>query len=483
VAKRKSEGITRRSFLGVSVGAAVVAGVGCGTSDKNSQQNSAGQPGSGGTGMNGGASTSSGGASTSVGGAGTNGGTGTSAGGTTAENGGASTGGTTAENGGASTGGTTAANGGASTGGATKANGGTSAGGATKASGGTSAKASASTAKGGATATGGTTSMGGSVSSGGTSNAAGTSGTSPTGSKLVGIVRNTDLVKATKDAIAAAGGLPNLTGRTVLIKPNLVGSTASPCTPNPEVVRGVIQAVKAAGATKILIGDSPASGTAVSVMASVGIHAVNQAEGGVTEVNFTTTTLVPQPTGAAKWTSGINVYKDLLDDGTGNKPYIINMGVCKHHGTAVWSMAMKNWYGIVPSADRKHVNNGMATQPQIAEIHLAVKEDFVILDATKSYITQGPTSGTVASPGIVVASADAVAAEATGLAILRQYRSAGGIAKDDIENMKIFNTDAKTLMGRALTLGNGWITSRAQYTYSASGLGADEATIIAQLDA
>jgi uncharacterized protein (DUF362 family) len=509
VSKRKPE-ISRRDFVGVSIGAVVVAGIGCGSNDKQSAA-AGGQagvggnsPGVGGTSSGaggastgaGGASTGAGGASTGAGGASTGaggdatGGASIGAGGASTGAGGASTGGASTSAGGASTGGKAGTStGGAATGGTTSAGGastggkaGTSTGGA--ATGGKSG-AGGTVATGGSTGKGSTATGGTSATTGGASATGGTTGASTVSAKLVGLVRNTDLPTATLRAIELAGGLPPLAGRTVLLKPNLLTATASPCTPNPEVVRGVLQAVKAAGATKILIGDGTMSGSAVSVMSSVGIHAVNQAEatGGVTitEVNFSTTTNV-KPSGATSWTSGIDVYNDLLDDGSGNKPYIINIACCKHHGITVWTMVMKNWYGCVPSSGRKHVNSGTARQAQIPEIHLAIKEDFVVLDATKAYLTQGPSSGDLASPGIVVASADAVAAEATGLCILRQYRSAAGSGKDDIENQKIFNTDNKTTMGRALTLGNGWITTRSQYTYAAEGLGADETSIMGQLD-
>jgi uncharacterized protein (DUF362 family) len=385
VTERKPEGISRRSFLEASIGAAVAAGVGCGSDTKTNSSD--GQNIGGASPSDGGASPSDGGASPSDGGA--------------------------------------------------------------------------APSDGGATAAGGT------------------GNTSVTGGKLVGLVRDTDVATGTMRAIELAGGLPSLAGRTVMLKPNLLTATACPCTPNPEVVRGVIRAVKAAGATKIQIGDGAMSGTAVSVMASVGIHTVTQAEGGVTEVNFSATTNV-KPAGATQWSSGIDIYTPLLDDGTGAKPYIINIACCKHHGMTVWTMVMKNWYGATPN--RPHPNSGTCKQAQIPEIHLAVKEDFAILDATKAYLDGGPSSGKLGSPGIVVASADAVAAEATGLCILRQYRSAGGLSKDDIENVKIFNSDPKTLMGRALTLGNGWITSRDQFTYAAEGLGADETSIMGQLD-
>jgi uncharacterized protein (DUF362 family) len=499
--------ITRRDFVGVSVGTVVLAGVGCSGGSSNSNNGNSGIGGSTGAGggasgtggANGGGNLATGGASPATGGSvsGATGGapTGVGGGATGGEStgaGGAATGGAS-PTGGTSTmgagGGATGGKAGTSTGGAaTGGKSGTSAGGAATGGAPTGGKSSA----GGAAPTGGTSGKatsatgGTSAPAGGASATGGTTSSGTTSAKLVGLVRNTsDIAGATQRAIELAGGLPPLAGRTVLLKPNLLTATASPCTPNPEIVRGVLKAVKAAGATKILIGDSAMSGTAVSVMQSVGIHAVNVAEAGsgvtITEVNFTTTTNV-KPTGAAKWPNGVDVYKDLLDDGSGSKPYVINVACCKHHGIAVWTMVMKNWYGVIPSASRGHSPNGQGKHPQIPEIHLAAKEDFVILDATKAYITGGPSSGTQASPGIVVASADAVAAEATGLCILRKYRADAAVAKDDIENLKIFNTDTTTTMGRALTLGNGWISSRSQYTYATEGLGTDESAIMGQLD-
>jgi uncharacterized protein (DUF362 family) len=318
----------------------------------------------------------------------------------------------------------------------------------------------------------------------------------------VALVALADFAQAVQDAISMVGGLPDLTGRTVVLKPNLLNNQASPCTTNPEVVRGVIRAVKARNAQRIIIGDASMGTSATTVMAGAsGIQAVITAEGGAEALDFTTQayTLLT-PTGAALWPSGFNVWNVLLPDPTtGLKPFIINMPCCKHHGSAVWTLAMKNWYGIVPHGeragttvagipdDRNHA--GAVLRAGLPELHLGVKEDFVVLDATKAQLTGGPGNGpanTQASPGIVVATPDAVAAEATGLCILREYRSRAAPVPgaDDIENVRIFNTDTTTLMGRALTLNNGWISNRQQYTYATQGLDpVIETAMMARLDA
>jgi uncharacterized protein (DUF362 family) len=81
-------------------------------------------------------------------------------------------------------------------------------------------------------------------------------------------------------ALNAAPAGRRLSG-TVLIKPN-VGRVSVPgtgvCT-NPEVVRGVIRAVRAHGADRIVVGDGPIWGVDIQeALTSTGIRAVCEAE-------------------------------------------------------------------------------------------------------------------------------------------------------------------------------------------------------------
>jgi uncharacterized protein (DUF362 family) len=477
VAKDKPEELSRRDFIGLALGSVLVAGIGCTESSPDSsgaggtQGTTGGTPGTDTTDTESGQGgtttttqkTGKGGASSSA----------------TSGTGDSSKGGTSSKS-------SSVAEGGASDGGSgTKSD--------SSATGGSSGKSGSSSATGGSSSKSGSSATGGSSSS--------TTG----GSKLVCLVRNEkDPRQAALDAIAGAGGLPDLTGRTVVLKLNLLNISAPPCTTSAAVVLGVVQAVKAKNAARIIVGDASMRTSATEVMnsAATGIHAALAAEGGVEEVDFTAKgksgVKLVTPSGAKDWPNGFNVWNVVLDDGSGEKPFIINMPCCKHHAMATWTLAMKNWIGILPyaevggKADTSVPNERNAAHrvlmSGLPELHLAVKEDFVVLDAMKVQLTGGPGNGaadTQASPGIVVASKDAVAVEATGLCLLREYRKRMSRvpAKDDIENLKIFNTDPTTLMGRALTLGNGWIRSRNEYTYKAVGLDADEELIMAHLDA
>jgi uncharacterized protein (DUF362 family) len=404
MSKNEKMGLSRRGFLGASVGAVVGAGVGAGC---DGTEPPAGTGGAGGT--------SSGGVPT--GGANTAG----------QSTGGKSAGGTSS--GGKSSGGTSA--------------GGTSSGG--KSSGGTSA---------GGTSSGGKSSGG--TSSGGTATDGGTR-------PKVCLVRNTDVGQAVRDAVAAVGGLPDLTGKTVLLKPNLNSNEGPPTSPNPEVMRAAIRLAKERGASRVIVGDrSNPSYDTIQAMTAAGIYDVAIAEG-AEAMNFNgLATRLVNPAGATHWPNGFNTYVVILDD----VDYIINCCCCKHHALANYTMAMKAWQGIIVQNDRSTAHQDLGNR--LPELHLGVKEDFVILDATKALLTAGPSLGGLqASPGIVVATADAVAADVTGLCIMKYYLAQAGRADSQIDNYTVWT---QPQMVRALALGNGWMSNKAQYTYTSQGI-------------
>ena len=122
--------------------------------------------------------------------------------------------------------------------------------------------------------------------SGDNSNTAGNSGAGTGGTvgassqALVGLVRDTDFSKAVRDAVNLVGGLPDLNGKTVLLKPNLNSNEGPPTSPNPEVVRAAIRMVKARGAIRVIVGDrSNPSYDTIQAMTAAGIYDVAITEG------------------------------------------------------------------------------------------------------------------------------------------------------------------------------------------------------------
>jgi uncharacterized protein (DUF362 family) len=323
----------------------------------------------------------------------------------------------------------------------------------------TAAGATGAQATGGARSGGG----GGATAAGGASTAGSGGGDSP----LVALVRGSDWAQAVRDAIDLVGGLPDLTGRTVMLKPNVISTSPAPETTDAEVVRGAIRAVKAMGATAVLVAEDGFTGDTLQSMQATGVAQVCTEEGAqAVELKNGPTTNISPP-GATNWSGGINLYQAVYD-----ADYIINMPVCKSHSLATFTMALKNWYGCIPQSDRSHTNLG----PRLAELHLAKQENFVILDATKAMVTGGPQNGQTAEPRIVVASRDAIAADVTGLCIHKQFGTRNG----GVFNMGVWD---QPQISRALQLQfAGWLSSAQNFAYAQQGVD-EHAEIMAWRDA
>ncbi|HMA94919.1 MAG TPA: DUF362 domain-containing protein [Polyangiaceae bacterium] len=465
MAKDKPEEITRRDFIGVAIGSALVAGIGCSDTTPAGSEGGAsgGATGKTSSGEQGGETAANSGSKTQTGGA-------TSAN-TKTGNGGSSSAKTSATSGGepGETGGASGAEGGASSGPNT-AKGGSTEGGSSAQGGASSGKGGRSSGKGGSSAKGGatndsTTGQGGSSGKGGSSASGGTSSSSSStpagGTPLVAMVRGTDWAQATEDAIEKIGGLPDLTGKTVVIRPNVIDSKPDGTT-NPEVIRGVIRAVKKKGATQILVAEDGFGGAVIGFMDTLGIGAVCKEEGATaTELKNSPSTNA-KPAQAAAWSAGIDFYNTVK-----NADYVINVPKCKTHGLATISMALKAWFGSIkrPSSTELH----SSVQAKAAEAHLVRQEDLVVLDATRCMTTGGPSAGTMKDSKIVVASKDAIAADVTGVAIIRYN---GGLTSNppwDIGQIK-----------RALALKfPGWLSAKADFPYEAVGI-SEHAEIMAK---
>ena len=266
-------------------------------------------------------------------------------------------------------------------------------------------------------------------------------------------------------------GCPDLSGKTVMLRVSAIDSNSADTT-SPDVIHGVILAVQAASkgtAPTIIVGEDgfATNGNTLGAMQTLGITAVCTATGAtpmdLSKQTYTTRTNA----NAASYPNGVS-----FSDPVYTADYVISVPVCKTHSQGGYTMALKLWYGNVPTAGRLHPSAASFNAPP--ELHLIRKADFVVLDATHALISGGPQvaagNTNVAQPKIVVASKDAVAADVTGLWILK-YNGSTVIAS---------NAEAWTKFGqitRALKLASlGWLTASTQFPYVSQGV--TEATTI-----
>jgi uncharacterized protein (DUF362 family) len=256
-------------------------------------------------------------------------------------------------------------------------------------------------------------------------------------------------------AAIAKIGLPDLKGKKILIRPNQIEAKPDGTT-NPEVIRGIIKAIKAASSgdpASITVAEDAFSGTSSTAnMQSNGVTAVCTAEGATALDLKGTATTNRKPTGSDHWASGIDLY-----DAVYSADYVINVPRCKTHGLANFSMALKAWFGSVKRPSDLHTS----IHEKCAEAHLARKEDFVVLDASRCMVTGGPTAGgTMKDSNIITASKDAIVSDITGIAIIRYF--GGSLAAPASQNQ----------IKRAVAIAiPGWLTAvQTDFPYWSSGI-------------
>ena len=237
---------------------------------------------------------------------------------------------------------------------------------------------------------------------------------------LVGVARMDTVAGSVRRAVELAGGLDFIRpGETVLLKPNLVSAHASPATNSPELVSAVIACVRERDPARVIFADrSQYTDVTAQILDATGLGDAAR-DAGAEVIPFDDGEWVKvNPAGAANWAEGFSIPALL-----GEADHIISLPIVKTHRYSGFTMALKNWVGIISPGDRQTVLHMPAIDPlfgtRIAEIHLAVRADLYIMDATRVFVSGGPHEGEVREPGMVIASRDPVATDVFGLSLLK----------------------------------------------------------------
>jgi uncharacterized protein (DUF362 family) len=115
-------------------------------------------------------------------------------------------------------------------------------------------------------------------------------------------------------------------------------------------------------------------------------------------------------------------------------------------------MSLKNHVGVVPTTRHgydymRELHASPHQRKLIAEINAPFKPDLVVLDGIEAFVDGGPATGKRAQANAFLASADRVAVDAVGVAILKSLGS-----NSHIMNTRIFDQEQ---IARAAELGLG----------------------------
>lgn len=222
------------------------------------------------------------------------------------------------------------------------------------------------------------------------------------------VAHGTEISKMLAAGVAALGGWGAFVqpGRKATLKPN-AGWASTPeqgANTHPQLVEEAIRAIRAAGASEVVLPENSCSPSAKSfAMSGIGAAAKN-AGGRLYEPNDDKD-FVEVAVPGGKTLKQVAVVRDVLETGC-----LINMPVAKTHGGAKLTLGLKNWMGSVRDRGFWH-RRGL--HQCIADFGTLVKAHLTIVDATRIMVTNGPRGpGELKTPNQIVFGTDPVAVDA-----------------------------------------------------------------------
>ncbi len=246
----------------------------------------------------------------------------------------------------------------------------------------------------------------------------------------------------TKAAVEALGGMGKFIGRgdVVIIKPN-IGWDRTPelaaCT-NPEVVVGLIEMCRDAGAKKVTVLDNPTNEAKRCYIRS-GIRDAAEAAGA--SAPFPNDQHLKKVPIKGEWLKDWEVYSDFLE-----ADKLINAPIAKHHSLSRVTLGMKNLMGAI-GGPRNQIHQKL--DQALVDLARFFKPTLNVLDAYRMLVRNGPQGGRPSDTKLmktIVAGRDIVAVDAMGatffdippgdLPFLR-IAADKGLGRIDLEKLRI----------------------------------------------
>ncbi len=102
----------------------------------------------------------------------------------------------------------------------------------------------------------------------------------------------------------------------------------------------------------------------------------------------------------------------------------------KTHGNTGFTVALKLAMGLTPLKDREKFHQG-SVSGAVADLARVVWPDLVVVDGRKAFIDGGPTFGTAAEPGVLLACGDPVACDIQAVKVLQQWGAQAHLGTSD----------------------------------------------------
>ena len=226
-------------------------------------------------------------------------------------------------------------------------------------------------------------------------------------------------------------------GDKIALKANFNSADPFPASTHIDTLHAIIKKLNEADIAGLTLAERSGMGNTRHVLEEMGVFELSDILG------FEVTVLdeedrdewVKIEKDGTHWVKGFYIPKLFLE----SDKVIQTCCLKTHRFGGHFTLSLKNSVGIVAKRLPNGLYNYMAElhvspyqRVMIAEINKHYNIDMVIMDAIKAFITKGPEQGEVVKPNLILASADRVAIDAVGVAILRNYGVKTGINKGPI---------------------------------------------------
>ena len=222
--------------------------------------------------------------------------------------------------------------------------------------------------------------------------------------------------------------------KDVLIKPNFNTADTTPGSTHNDTLVALVEEVWKMGAKSITLGERSYPPT-MEVMEQKGILPLLK-ERDVKVINFDD--LAPEDWVACRppeshWRDGFRVARPILEA----ECLISTCCLKTHQYGGVFTLSLKLHVGVVPTTRQgfpymNELHGSPHQRKMIAEINAPFQPDLVVLDGVDAFVDGGPMTGKRARGNVFLASADRVALDAVGVAVLKALGSNKQIMEKDI---------------------------------------------------
>ncbi|MGQ9588174.1 MAG: DUF362 domain-containing protein [Thermoplasmata archaeon] len=246
--------------------------------------------------------------------------------------------------------------------------------------------------------------------------------------------------------VVSALGMPELKGKSVLIKPNFNTADPPPGSTHIDTLRTMIELVQAQSPAKVVVADRSGPAKTSRVFQEKGVFDLSERMG------FDCLVFDDMPEDrwiridppGSHWRHGFLFAKPALEADA-----VIGLCCLKtHQYGGHFTMSLKLTTGMVHRSNMMELHTSVLNQRNmIAEMNYAYRPAFVVMDGVEAFTTGGPMSGTRWRAYLTFASTDRVALDAVGVATLKIHGTTS-----ELQDRPIFKLDQ---IRRAAELGIG----------------------------